>query len=181
MLRIAITGGVAEGKSTVLQMLAEEGWRVQSSDHVAKRLFESPEVIGVVAQAAGLRPDFSRSELRDAILGSDQTRRAVNRVLHPRISAENAQVEASFFEVPLLFEACLHTSYDRVWVVTCGTAEQHRRLASRLGDSNLAERMIASQLPTFAKTLFADIIIRTNQNFETVRSMLREAAPREIL
>jgi dephospho-CoA kinase len=174
-MRVAITGGIGEGKSTILEWIREEGWSVHSSDQAARELFRTPQVNTTLAELAGEEGPISPSQLRRAMLDSVVVRRRVNALLHPLIHQASRTREEGFFEVPLLIEACLQNRYDEVWVVTCGAEEQRRRLLSRYEDSDLVDGLLAIQLPTKAKLVFADRVLRTNEPFEHVRSLLREA------
>jgi len=174
-MRIAITGGIAEGKSTVLGWIQDSGWSVHSSDSAARSAFADSSIQLQLAALTGLVPPLLPSDLREAILGSHDVRRAVNRLMHPFIGGQAAESDAVFHEVPLLFEACLQSRYDEVWVVSCGEEEQRRRLIDRYGDPRLVEALIAIQLPTPVKLLFGDRVFRTNSPLDTVRTSLREA------
>jgi dephospho-CoA kinase len=170
-MRVAITGGIAEGKSTVMAIVAELGHATASSDAIARRVFSEPEVQARLAAAAGLdAPAIAPAELRAAITASDAVRKRVNAIMHPRVRAAMDDSPARFHEVPLLIEACLYGRYDRIWVVTCGAEEQRRRLIARLGDPATADALIASQLPTAAKEAFADEIIRSDQSLDAMRA-----------
>lgn len=173
-MKVAITGGVGEGKSTILGWIAEEGWPVHSSDKAARAVFADPEVNHELARLAGRKLAIEPAELRASMLGDPKVRRRVNAFLHPLIGKLTPEAPA-FFEVPLLIEACLQSRYDRVWVVTCGPEEQRRRLLDRYSDPALVEALIAVQLPTSEKLLFADSVFRTNAPFQHVRSLLRQA------
>ena len=173
---VAITGGIAEGKSTVLQMLAELGYRTGSSDEVSREVYIEPDVQAALAAAAGLPVPVDRAELRAAIAERPVLRRQVNAIMHPRIRARMRENDAQFVEVPLLVEACLQAEYRRVWVVTCGPEEQLLRLVRRYGDEAHARAVMASQLPSSVKNAFADLTIRTNAPLEAVRDVVSEAA-----
>jgi len=164
-VRIAITGGIAEGKSTVVAEFARLGMATESADVVARAVFYEPDVQRLLAEAIAQEGDsVTPAGVRSAIAVSDVVRRKVNRVMHPRIRARMDASPALIHEVPLLFEACLYGRYDRVYVVTCGDEVQLRRLTERLGDSATARAIIASQLPTGVKIAFADGVIRTDRS-----------------
>ncbi len=177
-MRIAITGGICEGKSTVLEWLREDGWAVCSSDSVAAEIFARAEINREIARLAGLAHPVEPGALRAAILGSAEVRRSVNRFLHPLITplilSASGVPGTTFVEVPLLIETCLQPRFDEVWVVTCGLREQRRRLLERYRDKVLVERVLSTQLPSLARLAFADRIVRTNRTLETVRSSLNE-------
>jgi len=173
--RVAITGGIGEGKSTVLAMIAEQGYEVASADAIARELFLDPQINAQLAEIAGRKGSIAPKDLRDAIASSTTVRRDVNRLMHPLVLDRIARGSASFVEVPLLFETCMQGYFDRVWVVTCGEAEQQKRLLARYGDPNTVSALLSAQLPTKVKIPFADSIFRTNSAFEHVKRLLSEA------
>lgn len=170
--RLAVTGGIAEGKSTVLAHLREAGYETESADEIAREVFAGPEVQAFLGERLGsAAPDL----VRTAITSTSEFRRSMNAIAHPLILERLESSPAQVFEVPLLIEACLHFRFDRVWVVTCGPEEQATRLAKRFGDAATARAMLATQLPTAAKIPFADRVVRTNADKESVRRYVFEA------
>ena len=180
LARVGITGGIAEGKSTVLRYLREAGYRVASADNVARAQLKRAEVRAAVAAAAGLSVDFTARDLLNRLMGDNDIRRAVNRATHPHVLRALAHTGADFIEVPLLIETALQSAFDEVWVVTCGPDEQLRRLVERVGSEALAQQLLALQLPTSAKLPFADVIVRTNSPRRRVKAYTIEAALRAI-
>lgn len=178
LARVGITGGIAEGKSTVLRYLREAGYRVASADDVARDQLKMRPVRAALAETAGLQAEFTANDLRDRLIGDTVCRRAVNKVLHPYVLAGLFATGAEFMEVPLLIETALQGAFDEVWVVTCGLDEQLRRLVERTGNEALAQRILALQLPTSAKLAFADVIVRTNRASRLVKAYTFEAASR---
>lgn len=172
-LPLAITGGIAEGKTTVCDILREQGISVLSSDDVARRLFETEPVQAFLADLLGELAPVSRDSVRRA-LGDPVLRRAINCFLHPLVWGELQSSGAVAFEVPLLIEAALHPHFEQVWVVTCGLEEQWRRLMERTQNEETARRFLATQLPTRAKLPFADRVIRTNYQVQSVRDHVLE-------
>ena len=166
-VRIALTGGIAEGKSTVLGFMAELGVPTFSADVFARDALQEPENWArIVDLFDGIEPD--RSEIRDRALADDRFRRKLNQILHPWISAQLTDFHG-VAEIPLLIETVRFSQMDAVIVVTCGADEQRRRLLARTGNEGLTDQLIAVQLPTVAKLPFADAIIRTNESLESVK------------
>lgn len=165
---IAVTGGIAEGKSTVLGILRELGYETLSADGVAREIFIEPEVNQLLAWIAKVDPPVTPEVMREVLKNRPEVRRAVNRTLHPRVMERIASSSAHFVEIPLLIETCLQNECDGVWVVTCGKDEQIRRLVERYGESGSGRVLMAAQLPTSSKIPFADEVIRTNQSLPYV-------------
>ncbi|MBC8063369.1 MAG: dephospho-CoA kinase [Chlorobia bacterium] len=168
-MRIAITGGIAEGKSTVLSHLKDLGKRTDSADSIARKVFLQNDVQEAISKIVKISLPIQTHLLRDEISRDASLRRKVNRILHPRILTEIEMSEAQYFEVPLLLETCVQGLYDQIWVVTCGPAEQLLRLSARVGDMGEAKRLISTQLPSIVKCAFADQIIRTNGPDDVVK------------
>jgi len=171
----AITGGIAEGKSTVLSVLSELGFRTASADDIARQVFFDVDINRKLSEIFGLSGPIEPAQLRDGLAAGDSVRRAVNRVMHPRIVDMISNSRSDFVEVPLLIETCLQGSFQEVWVVTCGAAEQQRRLRLRYGEEFNQDVFLGAQLPTEAKLPFSDVLIRTNQPLEAVRRSISEA------
>lgn len=178
----AITGGIAEGKSTVLGYLHEAGYRTASADEIAREVFHRPEVLQRIEAAFGTS---DRAELRRRLGADAGARRMLNALLHPLTWAALEESEVEVVEVPLLVEAVLFSQFAGVWVVTCGEEEQRRRLRERLQDEGAATHdrtiveLLQAQLPTRAKIAFADRTIHTNLPQADVRREVLVAAKQE--
>lgn len=124
--KIAITGGIGSGKSTVSKILKELGFSVYSCDEIYKEIIESPEYI---QQMKELFPQviienrIDKQKLAELVFLNEQHRKELNAVAHPLImktllkSMENTDNTLVFAEVPLLFEEKLEHYFDEIWVV----------------------------------------------------------------
>ena len=162
----AITGGIAEGKSTILAFLEKQGYSVASADQVSRELFEVPDVNAQLAAIADVTCPISRQTLREKLIEQPTLRRAVNELMNPMIMSQIKRMDVEFVEVPLLLEACLQADYDEIWVVTCGVDEQRKRLVERYGADGNVDKILNAQLPTTVKVAFGDWVIRTDQSLE---------------
>jgi dephospho-CoA kinase len=180
MPKIAITGGVGEGKSTVLHYLHELGISTLSSDVVARKVFLSKTVQKQIADYTGIALPILPEHLRDIFPKMPELRRSLNRIMHPLIRKELLRSKATVVEVPLLVETCMIADFEKIWVVTCGCEEQLRRVTARLGNEEAARRLIGTQLPTRAKLPFADLIVRTNCSEEAVKEYISNVVASEL-
>ena len=175
-MKIAITGSIACGKSTVSDYLRKKGFFVADADAISRELTSpgSP-VLDEIRKAFG-DGVFSGGALDRAALGAlvfnDPVKlRRLNRLLHPRIlselmsrlSAQEAGSPVVFAEVPLLYECGFANRFDRVWVVAADEETQVARLfeRNRLTRSEALAR-IHAQMPLEQKTAAADAVIRTD-------------------
>lgn len=168
--RVAITGTIGSGKSTVLKIIQDSGRTVISADIVAASVMKDPSIRDQVANEFALNPDWTNSDLSELVFSKPEMRVRLNALIHPVIREQMLQSSAPYCEVPLLFESAAESHYDEVWAVVCDETEILRRLIARYGSQAEAERRIASQLPQPVKATLADRIIRTDRPFQHVES-----------
>ena len=96
-MRIAVTGGIAEGKSTLLKLLAGMGFQCASADAAARDIYFDPRVQTDLAHLLGIKGEVPPALLRSMIAEDHQLRREVNLLLHPQIIHLLLQQNATFF------------------------------------------------------------------------------------
>lgn len=186
-MRVAITGGICDGKTTVLTALRDLGYPAVSADEVVEELYAERDMIDRLRSVFGeqivLQGQFNREWAAAQAFSNSEFRRKLNRLIHPEVIRRTlAKIESfgrrlSFAEVPLLIESCTQGAFDRVWVVDAGSSERLRRLVERLGgDEAAAHARLAAQLPTEAKKAFADRILRTDSPLESVKILAARLA-----
>jgi dephospho-CoA kinase len=162
---VALTGGIASGKSTVTKLLAA-GLRasVFDSDVEARRLVdEDPAVRRELSDAFGssvVAADgkVDRPALRKIVFEDPAMRRRLEGILHPRIrtawrqraeeNLHSSPIAPLVLDIPLLYETGAEAFLDRVVVVGCRFETQLRRLTEiRHLDETVARKIIASQFP----------------------------------
>jgi dephospho-CoA kinase len=171
-MKIAITGGIATGKSTVLRALAEMGHSVASADDIARQLFGLPEFQSDLGRILGLSLPIDASAVRAGIGSDPQARRAVNRLFHSAVLTKLFESPAVFCEIPLLIEVCAQEWFDQIWVVDCAPQVQMDRLKARYGPDVDIAGILESQFPSSVKVAFADRIIRTDDPSQPVWALL---------
>ncbi len=174
--RIALTGGIATGKSTVAKMFADLGAIIIDADQAAREVVQPGSacwqklrrLLGNEFFTA--EGELKRRELRNCIIADEQCRTQVNAILHPAIVAamekrwQDAQKihppRIPIFDIPLLFEADSAGRYDLIILVYVPAAVQVERLMTRDGVSREeAERTLTMQLPIESKKERAQIVI----------------------
>lgn len=172
-MRIALTGGIASGKSTVADMFAERGAVIIDSDVLAREVVEpgTPGLREIVERFGKdiLSPNgtLDRPALGKLIFADDEARRDLNAITHPRVRARaneltrNAPEGAVVIQViPLLLEAKLVDNFDVVIVVDIPEELQLERLMERnrfTRDEALAR--IRSQVTRAERLAVADHVI----------------------
>jgi dephospho-CoA kinase len=172
-MKIALIGGIACGKSTVLGCLQEMGVMVENADAIAKDVFWNPGVQARLRDAVRMEP--TPAAIREAIAAQPDLRRKVNAITHPAIMSGILASRAQVIEVPLLLETAIQGHFDAVWAVVCDPEVQKLRLRERYGN-DASDGLIQTQLSTKCKVAFADALIPTGGSLsETKKSLFEEA------
>ena len=189
MVRAALTGGIATGKSHCSARFAALGAAVLDADALARNALAqgTPGLASVVARfgAGVLAPDGALDRPALArIVFSDRTARAdLEAIVHPevyrRISRWFADLPAgtkvAIADIPLLFETGHQHEFDRVIVCACPPDVQLRRVMTRDGLSEAEARArLAAQWPIEEKARRADYLIRTDGTFAATDAQIEE-------
>ena len=138
--KIAITGGIGSGKSTVLREISKMGYPVFSCDEIYKKVIITPtymEEIGCHFPNCIKDGKVDRQALSTAIFQNENSRKKLNELSHPLIMSNLlTQMDASpsrvvFAEVPLLFEGNFESLFDGVIVVSRKIEERIQSLIVR--------------------------------------------------
>ena len=188
MPAIGITGGISTGKSTFVEGLREllPAATFFDADQAAHALLNRPEVQKQIrhefgGQVFSTEGNLNRTKLRAIVFANATKKRALERILHPRIrrqwrtEAKEHRNSPKFFfaDIPLLYETAGESLCDEVVVVACSQKAQLARLRKRMSVRNAeAEQMINSQMPINEKIRRADKVVWNNGN----RASLMEQA-----
>jgi dephospho-CoA kinase len=191
MLAVGLTGGVASGKTTVAQILKEEGAILLDADQIARELVKprTPTWAEVV-KAFGtdiLNEEGSilRKKLAALVFSDPHRRNRLNEILHPAISKEIArrlkEIGRSdpdaivIVDAALLVETGDYREMDRLIVVTSTEAQQLERLRRRDGTSGeQALAILSSQMGAEEKVKVADFVICNEGSLEETKKRTRE-------
>ena len=186
MLRVALTGGIATGKSYCLRHFSELGVPVVDADQLAREAVQpgSAGLAGVVERFGReiLAPDGSldRAALGRIVFEDSRARAALEAIVHPevyrRIREWYANLPAgpvAIADIPLVFETGHNHDFDVVVVAACQPEEQVRRVMARDGLSDHdARARLAAQWPIEEKVKRANYVIWTDRGFaETDRQI----------
>jgi dephospho-CoA kinase len=174
-LRIALTGGIATGKSACLAAFARLGAAIIDADTLARAAVEpgTPGLALVVRRfgTGVLAADgrLNREALGRLVFSDADARRDLEAIVHPEVYAGIRRwfgglsgLPAGVAEVPLLYETDHAVDFDRVVVAACSREEQKRRAMARDGLSEAeVERRLAAQWPIEAKRRRADAVVDT--------------------
>ncbi len=178
MLKIGLTGGIASGKSTVLEFFKNKNVPHIDADVVAREVVEvGTPGLAAVHKLFGdevIRDDGSlnREALGNVVFHNEEKRLQLNDCLHGLIRErideiaqlyETQGAPAVIYDIPLLIEGKWYERLDTVWLVYVSPEVQVRRLMERNGYSKEdALARIQSQMLLDDKRFFADIIINND-------------------
>jgi transcription termination factor Rho len=191
---MALTGGIASGKSTVCRLLREfiPTVVIFDCDMAVHRLLEAdPEVAAIITEAFGdqaldAQGRIDRHFLRGRVFSDEAARLRLEAILHPRVRQEcldfrekaaTRGAELFIADVPLFFEKGFDYGQDEVIVVASSRSTQIQRLKARGGfEDSLIESILAAQLPVQEKMAKADVVIWNEGPPSVIRSQVRRFA-----
>lgn len=179
-LRVALTGGLASGKSTVSSWLAEAGFDVVDADEVVAQLYR-PGGPGarLVAELFGdgvltENGSVDHRALADRVFADGLARRRLEEAIHPLVRRHFAQIADSarhvaILEVPLLVESGMASDFDLVITVEAEPETRVRRAVARGLGEDEARARIAAQASEGLRRGAADLVIDNDGSLEALR------------
>ena len=183
MLRVALTGGIATGKTHVLGRFAARHVPIVDADRIAHDVVRSGEPAWAAIRTR-FGPDvftgegqLDRQRLATHVFADPAARADLETIVHPHVRraidawfqqvAHDGAARFAVADIPLLFEMNRAEDFDRVVVTACDQDTQLRRLMARdeLSEED-AERRLAAQLPTAHKVARADFVVQTGGPFQ---------------
>lgn len=186
MMKLALTGSIGMGKSTVARMFERAGVPVFDADAEVRRL-QGPG--GALVESIGERfPGtveggvLDRDKLAARVLQDPRELAALEAIVHPRVRdareafiAENRSAPALLFEIPLLLETGGEGEFDKVIVVSAPMDAQRERVMRRAGmtEEKLAS-ILSRQVPDEEKRERADFVVDTSGDLSTTEAQVRD-------
>ena len=191
-MRVGLTGGVASGKSTVSRMLAELGAVVIDADLLAREVVgRGTDGLEEVVSAFGsqvLTPagDLDRPALGARVFADETRRRDLEAIIHPRVRARAAEIEASapegsliVHDIPLLAETGQGAAFDAVVVVDVPSELQVERMVRERGWTQAeATSRIAAQASREERRAMATYVIENTGTIDDLRRRVAEVFAR---
>lgn len=189
MKKIALTGGIACGKTVAGTILAEAGYPVCEADAVAHDLMRPGQPVhDAVVRAFGpsildAAGAIDRGRLGRLVFADPEKRETLNALVHPAVKAaiadwldrQPAGTAAAVVIVPLLYEAGLADGWDAVICVASPRAVQWQRLRDRGLSEEEARQRLAAQMATVEKMNRADRVVFNSGTKERLREQILAA------
>ena len=197
MLRVALTGGIATGKSYCLERFSRLGVPVIDADVLAREAL-APGTPGLKAAAARFGPSvldpagaLDRTALARVVFADAAAREDLEAIVHPLVyrrikdwfgalerspgpSGPGFEAQLGIADVPLLYETGHEHDFDRVIVAACPPEQQIARLLARGLSPEEARQRLAAQWPIDEKRRRADHVIDTSGPLEQTDRQVAE-------
>ncbi|MDD5688181.1 MAG: dephospho-CoA kinase [Elusimicrobia bacterium] len=175
---IGLTGGIASGKTLVLNYFKKLGIKTISCDDIAKKVYYYTDVQVKIKKLFGT---LNRKEIANIIFSNSRKRRQLEKIMHPKILKE-LNFQSSIFnlqssivvDVPLLYEAKIQNMFDKIIVVYCKKSQQIERLSKRDNISKKESlRRVNSQIVLIEKAKMADYIIDNSKEMLKTKKQVK--------
>lgn len=187
---IGLTGGIASGKSTVVEMLKEAGYKVIDADQLVHdmqakggRLYRA--LLDWLGEEILLpNGELNRPKLGQLIFSNEEMRHRSadiqGKIIREELAAKRdclAKEEDVFFmDIPLLIENDYQDWFDQIWLVAVSPEVQSQRLMKRNHlSAEEADMRIASQMPLAEKLPYASLVIDNNGSIDDLKEKVKSA------
>jgi dephospho-CoA kinase len=186
MIKLALTGSIGMGKSTVADMFERAGVPVFDADAEVRALQSEGgalvETIGERFPGIVKNGRLDRARLAKAVLQDPNELLALEMIVHPavkvardRFMTDHRNAPAILFDIPLLFETLGEGEFDKVIVVSAPAGIQRERVLGR--DGMTLEKLAAileRQMPDSDKRQRADFVVETGGDLSTTEAQVRD-------
>ena len=179
MKKIAVTGGIASGKSVVCDIIENLGYTVIYTDKINIELLADAEYqkkLALIFPSAIKNGIVNKKYIRNEILQDDSKRLALNALAHSEIKTrvlnmlEKVDTKAIFVEIPLIVESGMKDYFDQIWCVVADISTKIKRIEQRDNVSSLdAQKIIQCQKKDSELISIADIVIENNGDLNKLK------------
>ena len=193
MLKVALTGGIGSGKSTVADFLDELGAYVIDSDQLARDVVERgtpgyEAVLAAFGDGILANGEIDRAKLAEIVFKDATARATLESIIHPLVRDAAEKMVKSLpadavviNQIPLLVETDGAKRFDFVITVSADEDIRRRRLIERgMKDYEITKRL-AAQVNDAARESIAHSVIRNNGSIDELRQVVEELWRLELL
>lgn len=183
---VALTGGIASGKSSAARRFESLGIRVTDADDVAAEvLSRGSPVLDAIRETFGAgaltaHGDYNRKAMRELVFGDERAREQLNAIVHPAVReltqrklSQPCDMPYQIWSIPLLLETQQQSVPDRIVVVDVPEDIQIERVMARDGVSETSARhALAAQTGRHERLAVADYVIHNDSSVEALTSQV---------
>lgn len=166
MIRLAIVGNIASGKSTVEDLIKSYGYKVFDTDKIAHQILENNQKVKEVFGTD------DRKKIAKIVFSDSKKLKILEAIIHPEVKKEILKIfelkeDFIFISVPQLFEANFEALFDKIIFIS---ADENLRLERLMKRNNLskedAQKRISAQMNEKEKISKSDFVIYNNESFD---------------
>lgn len=180
MLKYAIVGNIASGKSTVEEILKNKGYKVYDTDVIAHNILDNSTKIREIFKNYDVFTDnkIDRKKLAKLVFGNKNLLKKLESVIHPEVKEEILKIfkqdfDIVFISVPQLFEAGFEDLFDKIIFITAKKEIRFKRLIKR---NNYTEeealQRIEAQVSDEYKLKKCDFVIENNGSEDDLKQQV---------
>ncbi|OGS47377.1 MAG: dephospho-CoA kinase [Elusimicrobia bacterium RIFOXYD2_FULL_34_15] len=178
---IGLTGGIASGKSLVLNEFQRVGISIISADAIAREIFYKKDVLIEVKKIFGT---VDRNRIANIIFSNSKKKKLLEKIIHPKVVFElrkqidklrKRKLKIVIVDIPLLYEVGLEYLFNKIIVVNCSKEQQIERLIKRDKISiKEALKKIKSQITLSNKINKADYVIDNKDTKSKIKKEVKK-------
>ena len=177
MIKVAITGNIASGKSAVEDIIMSHGFKTLCADKIVADLYKNEKIL---LQLQGTFNTTNKKEIAQIVFNDAEKKLKLEQIIHPFVKAEiqnfiqkNTGEKAVFVSVPLLFEAGFESLFDKIIFVSANESLRLERVMARDNcDKNFAQKKLLAQANEKEKIKKSDFIIENNSTLENLKKQV---------
>lgn len=187
-LKIAITGGIASGKSEVCKYLESKNYSVLYADKISKEILATDlhvieEIKKLFGDAAYKNNKPDHTFIAEKIFSSAENVKLINSILHPKVGMKSEELMNSilkennivFYEAALIFEAKIEKRFDKIVLIVSDVNKRKERAVfnGKFDETSFDERM-KNQMTDEEKIKLSDYVLNNNGSLQNLYSQVDE-------
>ena len=173
MIKIAVTGSIASGKTTVAKMLSGKKYLLFDADKEVKKIYKKRFFKNKIIKKLGTN---NKNQIKKLLSKNPEKLRTIEKIIHPLVRKElksfvkkNKRQKFLIFEIPLLIESRLMKSFDKIILVNSKKVLRLKRYLKRRKNKIFFKLLDKRQLSPIKKIKFSDHVINNNVYLKNLR------------